>query len=116
MGTFKHTDGTGYVKPHKGDYHDAIDNRKAAVNMVTFESGLGGLLPFGARRLRRKAREAKASGHDPTDYTLSPTARSFVPYYTQRLSATCVLNGARQIQKTLKRKVAARRCSAAAVA
>ena len=61
-------------------------------------------------------REAKASGHDPTDYTLSPTARSFVPYYTQRLSATCVLNGARQIQKTLKRKVAARRCSAAAVA
>ena len=65
LGPFNHKDGTGYVAPHKGDYHDAIDHRKAAVNLVTFESGLGGLLPFGARRLRRKAREAKASGHDP---------------------------------------------------
>ena len=71
-------------------------------------AGLGGLLPDGARRLRRNARAAKESGADPTDYTISPTARSFVPYYTQRLSADCVLNGASAIQKSLKRKTANR--------
>ena len=89
---------------HRGDYYDAIENRKARVHLVVFEAGLGGLLPYGARRLRRNARAAKESGADPTDYTISPTARSFVPYYAQRLSADCVLNGASAIQKSLKRK------------
>ena len=72
---------------------------------------IGGLNAYGARRLRLKGREAKEGGADPTDYSASPTARSFVPYYAQRLSATCVINGARAIQKSLKRK-AARRCPA----
>ena len=53
--------------------------------------------------------EAKASGADATDYTTSPTARSFVPYYAQRLSAASVLNGARGIQKSLKKRAAKRR-------
>ena len=81
---------------------------------VTFEAGLGGLLAYGARRLRRNARLAKESGADPTDYTTSPTARSFVPFYSQRLSAACVLNGARAIQKSLKRKADRRRLAATA--
>ena len=59
----------------------------------------------------RKGREAKESGSDDR-YTASPTARSFVPYYAQRLSATCVLYGALAIQKALKRKTAARRSAA----
>ena len=67
-----------------------------------------------ARRLRFKGREAKASGADATDYTTSPTARSFVPFYTQRLSTACVLNGARAIQKSLKRKADRRRLAATA--
>ena len=70
-------------------------------------------LQHGARRLRRKGREAQAHGADPTDYSLSPTARSFVPYYAQRLSSTSVIDvctyGASAIQKSLKRKAAARR-------
>ena len=74
------------VAARRGDYHDCIENRKARLHLVSFEAGLGGLLPYGARRLRRNARAAKESGADPTDYTISPTARSFVPYYTQRLS------------------------------
>ena len=49
-----------------------------------------------------------------TDYTTSPTARSFVPFYSQRLSAACVLNGARAIQKSLKRKADRRRLAATA--
>ena len=108
LGAFNHSTNSGYVAAHRGDYYDAIENRKARVHLVVFEAGLGGLLPYGARRLRRNARAAKESGADPTDYTISPTARSFVPYYTQRLSADCVLNGASAIQKSLKRKTANR--------
>ena len=58
--------------------------------------------PYAARRLRRKGREAAESGADPTDYTTSPTARSFVPYYAQRLSAACVVHGAAGILGALK--------------
>ena len=112
----KHTpaDGTGHVAAHRGDYHDAIDNRKARVHLIVFEAGLGGMSPYAARRLRRLGRAAKASGADPTDYTASPTARSFVPFYAQRLSADCVLNGARAIQKSLKRKADRRRSATTA--
>jgi hypothetical protein len=64
--------------------------------------------------LRRMGRLAKASGGDPTDYTTSSTARSFVPFYAQRLSTACVLNGARAIQKSLKRKADRRRSATTA--
>ena len=70
----------------------------------------GGRAPT-LREIKNAPPEAKEGGADPTDYSASPTARSFVPYYAQRLSATCVINGARAIQKSLKRK-AARRCPA----
>ena len=39
---------------------------------------------------------------------LSPSARSFLPFYTQRLSGSCVLDGAKAIQKSIKRRVARR--------
>jgi len=115
LGNFDHKKGTGYVPAKRGDYWDAIENRKARVHVVVFEAGLGGLLPYGAARVRRLGRRAKASGTDPTDYTTSPTARSFVPYYTQRLSTECVMHGAAAIQKSIKSK-AAKRGSAAPVA
>ena len=56
--------------------------------------------------------ESHGKGADPTDYSISPTARSFVPYYSQRLSSTCVMHGARSIQKSIKRKAAKRRSAA----
>ena len=62
----------------------------------------------------RSATQTKESRADPTDYTTSPTARSFVPFYAQRLSAACVLNGARAIQKSLKRRADRRRSAATA--
>ena len=108
LGKFSHADGTGHVPAQRGDYYDCIENRKALLHLVCLEAGLGGLSPYAARRLRRKAREAKAGGSDATDYTISPTARSFVPFYAQRLSAACVLNGARAIQKSLKSKAVRR--------
>ena len=69
---------------------------------------------YAARRLRFKGREAKAGGADATDYSTSPTARSFVPFYAQRLSAACVLNGARSIQQSIKRKADRRRSASTA--
>ena len=117
LGPFKHTGphaGEGHVAAHRGDYWDASENHKAAVHLVTFEAGLGGMSPYAARRLRRKGRDAVESGADPTDYTTSPTARSFVPYYAQRLSAACVLHGASAILKSLKRKAARRRSATVA--
>ena len=72
--------------------------------------------PFAARRLRRLGRLAKESGADPTDYTRSATARSFVPFYAQCLSTACVMSGARAIQKSAKKCMAARRRLAAATA
>ena len=40
---------------------------------------------------------AQALGHDATDYNRSYTARSFVPYYAQRMSNAIVINGAQGI-------------------
>ena len=58
--------------------------------------------PYAARRLRRLARDAAAIG-DTTDYTLSYTARSFVPYYSQRISTTIRMHGAQGILKGISR-------------
>ena len=58
---------------------------------------------YTARRLRLLGRAAKASGADPTDYSAGSAARSFVPYYAQRLSSTCVLEGAQGILQQQKR-------------
>ena len=58
---------------------------------------LGGMCPFSARRLRRLARDAETSGCDSSDYALSSTARSFVPYHAQRISSAVVMWGAQSI-------------------
>ena len=38
-----------------------------------------------------------------TDYTRSFTARSFVPYYAQRISTACVMYGAEGILKGIRK-------------
>ena len=53
--------------------------------------------PYAARHLRRLGRDAVEGGTDGTDYTRSFTARSFVPYYAQRISTACVMYGAEGI-------------------
>ena len=96
QGKFDHAAGTGHVPYHAGDYVDALKNRKATVQLLVHET-LGGMCPFSARRLRRLARDAATSGCDATDYTISSTARSFVPFYAQRISSAIVMNGAQSI-------------------
>ena len=71
---------------------------------------LGGMCPFAARRLRRLARDAATSGCDATDYTISSTARSFVPFYAQRISSAIVMNGAQSILDGIARAPRSRSC------
>jgi len=106
-GAFNHGDGSGYVKAHYGDYGDAIRNRKAKVLLLTYENS-GGMSPFTAKQLQRLGRDAKEHGHDSTNYRASHTARSFVPYYAQRMCTAIVMHGAKGILKGLKKARAAR--------
>ena len=63
----------------------------------------GGMSSYAARHLRRLARDAARGGADATDYTLSATARSFVPFYAQRISSNIVMHGARNALDRIKR-------------
>ena len=112
MGKFDHATACGHVPRKMGAYFDAIHNRKARVRLLCHEI-FGGMSGYAARRLRRLAREAAANGTDRTDYTRSHTARSFVPYYAQRISFSIVMNGAKSILKTLAKASRSRLRSAA---
>ena len=103
MGRFDHSNGAGHVAMHLGDYGDAIHNRKATVRLLVHEATLGGMSPYAARHLRRLSRDAVEGGTDGTDYTRSFTARSFVPYYAQRISTACVMYGAEGILKGIRK-------------
>ena len=94
--------GTGHVPAHDGDYADAIKNRKAKVHLLVHET-TGGMSPFAARRLRRLARAAAENDNDTTDYTLSSTARAFVPYYWQRICTAIRMHGAQGILMRISR-------------
>ena len=96
MGDFDHAKGSGHVAAKRGDYWDALERRKARVHLLVHEN-LGGMSAYAARRLRRLGRLAKEWGTDGTDYSKSYTARSFVPYYAQRISHSIVINGAQAI-------------------
>ena len=77
---------------------------KASVNLLVHESATGAMSPFAARHLRRLGRAAAEEGCDGTDYTRSYTARSFVPYFGQRISTACVMHGAEGILKGVRKK------------
>ena len=101
-GRYDHSTGTGFVPAHDGDYRDAINNKKATTKMLSHET-LGGMSPFAARHLRRLGRDAAVAGIDATDYQLSTTARSFVPFYAQRISHNIVMHGAQGILDGISR-------------
>ena len=99
---------------HKAHYRDAILNRKALVRLLVHETS-GGMSDYAAKYLRKLARDALDVGPDVTAYMLSYTARSFVPYYAQRISHAIVMHGAAGVHKGITRMQCARlrRASAA---
>ena len=100
---YDHATGAGFVPAHRGDYFDAIHNKKATVKLLCHET-LGGMSPFAARHLRRLGRDAALAGVDATDYSLSVTARSFVPFYAQRISSNIVMHSSQGILDGLTRR------------
>ena len=47
---------------------------------------------------------ARTNKHDATDYQCSYSARAFVPFYAQRLSATSAMNAAQGIHKGIEQR------------
>ena len=55
MGAYDHGTGKGHVPYARGQYWDAIENRKSRVHLLVHEASFGGmcLSPYAAKRLRR---------------------------------------------------------------
>ena len=62
----------------------------ACVRLLVHETS-GGMSDYSAKYLRKLARDALDIGFDVTAYQLSYTARSFVPYFAQRISNAIVM-------------------------
>ena len=106
---FDHGDGGGFVRGNmdKAHYRDARLNRKAVVRLLVHETS-GGMSDYSAKYLRKLARDALDIGFDVTAYQLSYTARSFVPYFAQRISNAIVMRGVDGIHKGISRMQCAR--------
>ena len=70
---FSHKTGHGYVKAHRGFYHDAIFVKRNNFNLLLHETFGGGFSPTAVLKLRRLARGSV----DHTSYT-RPSTRSLL--------------------------------------
>ena len=101
--------GQGYFPPHKGDYRDALDNRKARVRLLVHSSVTGGLSPRTASRLRRLYHLAKQGGDtDMTNYEDQPHYMNmFITYFSYRMATASVMNAAKGIHQVIGKKLKA---------
>ena len=103
-GKFNHANGTGHVPHHDGDYHDAINKRKAHVELKLHGTG-GGMSDHTSKSLYRAARAAKDNDCDGTKYGESVTAKTFVPFYAQKLSWCAIEGSALAIKSQVNKKM-----------
>ena len=97
-----HKTGNGWVKAHRGDYHDAIHNKgNRVIPFITSPSG--GIAPQGLAHLKLLARSSRlAGGRDGTSYGLARTSpRSFFTHHLQRISSALVRAAARDISEII---------------
>ena len=81
--------GHGYVKAHRGFYHDAIFVKRNNFNLLLHETFGGGFSPPAVAKINRLARKAQRSGVDRTAYP--PHSRlSFVSHHAERISIASV--------------------------
>ena len=73
---FSHKTGHGYVKAHRGFYHDAIFVKRNNFNLLLHETFGGGFSPTAVLKLRRLARKVARGSVDRTAY--SPSTRSLL--------------------------------------
>ena len=62
---FDHKNGHGYVKAHRGFYHDAIFVKRNNFNLLLHETFGGGFSPTAVLNLRRLARKRKKENGQP---------------------------------------------------
>ena len=91
------TEGAGAVREHRGQYHDAIVNKRNTV-VLTLHNLWGGFAPGAVKRLL--ALEARAEHTDRTQYE-HWSASAYVSYWTQRISASIVKADARRCLRRL---------------
>ena len=102
-GAFNHKTGEGFVAKHDGDYHDAINKRKAYVKLE-LHGMLGGMSVYTSKTLHRAARDAVRNGCDGTNYGENRAAASFVPHYAQKLSWAAIQGSALTIAVQLAKQ------------
>ena len=79
---FSHKTGHGYVKAHRGFYHDAIFVKRNNFNLLLHETFGGGFSPTAVLKLRRLARKVARGSvdarptHPSTRSLLCPTTQS----------------------------------------
>ena len=83
---FDHSTGAGWVEGRRGDYYDALANKRSKVAPFIVES-YGGIAPHSRAALRRLARRATAKGaRDRTIYGETRiSTRSFYTHHVQRI-------------------------------
>jgi hypothetical protein len=101
--------GTGRVAEKRGDYYDALHNKRNTV-FLFMVSLFGGLSAHALRYMFTLRKRAKQRRHDTTDYVLGGP-RQWMAHWTQRLSAAVVMGDA---ERALARAADLRQQAAAA--
>ena len=98
---FDHFNGRGSIREERGQYYDALKNKRATVVPMIIET-MGGISPHSVRYISRLAARAKAGGRDHTAYGRSRTsARSFFVHHAQQLSAAAQVGDAKAIRRKI---------------
>ena len=101
QGAFDHTTGTGWVREHRGAYHDAIHVKGNSVVML-ISCDMGGVTGATASTLSRLAKKAE-EGRDGTKYGARSTTNFFTHHLTA-ISLAIITGGAEAIEKGVNKR------------
>ena len=105
QGPMDHATGKGWVAAKKGDYADALLNKRSRVVPAVIEA-TGGLSPALRAEMRRlEGRTRGAGANDRTKYGCTrASASSYMAHHTQRISLAAVMYDAMAIRKRVLAK------------
>jgi hypothetical protein len=108
-GPFNHRTGRGWVKAHKGTYHDALHVKKSRVSLMLVET-TGSISPRSLTVIGYHARRARGKhGRDSTKYGGSrASATDYFTHHVQRISMAAAIGEAAGIHRAIMIKKQAR--------
>lgn len=93
-----HKTGKGTVKERRGQYFDALRNKRSTVIPMIVET-FGGISPHAIHHIAKLAKRAK-HGRDGTAYGRSRTSpKTFFVHHTQQLALAAILGDAKAIRR-----------------